>query len=111
MPQFAGLSAILLNCSLGHDAKKSHTRRLLARVAGIMQTEGVAVELIHVLDHQVGFGMVPDTTEIGDDRDDWPDIHAKIMDADILAKVSRNLGQPMTGIGMDDTIKFAERGW
>ena len=33
------------------------------------------------------------------------------MDADILAKVSRNLGQPMTGIGMDDTIKFAERGW
>ncbi len=32
-------------------------------------------------------------------------------DADILAKVSRNLGQPMTGIGMDDTIKFAERGW
>ncbi len=33
------------------------------------------------------------------------------MDADILAKVSRNLGQPMTGIGMDDTIAFAERGW
>ena len=33
------------------------------------------------------------------------------MDADILAKVSRNLGQPMTGIGMDDQIKFAERGW
>ena len=33
------------------------------------------------------------------------------MDASILAKVSRNLGEPMTGIGMDDTIKFAERGW
>ncbi len=33
------------------------------------------------------------------------------LDADILAKVSRNLGQPMTGIGMDDTVKFAERGW
>lgn len=33
------------------------------------------------------------------------------MDAAILAKVSRNLGEPMTGIGMDDTIKFAERGW
>jgi len=33
------------------------------------------------------------------------------MDPDILAKVSRNLGEPMTGIGMDDTIKFAERGW
>jgi len=33
------------------------------------------------------------------------------MDASILAKVSRNLGEPMTGIGMDDNIKFAERGW
>jgi len=33
------------------------------------------------------------------------------MDAAVLARVSRNLGEPMTGIGMDDTIKFAERGW
>ncbi len=33
------------------------------------------------------------------------------LDADVLAKVSRGLGAPMTGIGMDDTIKFAERGW
>jgi pyridoxal 5'-phosphate synthase pdxS subunit len=32
-------------------------------------------------------------------------------DAEILAKVSRGLGTPMTGIGMDDTTKFAERGW
>ncbi len=32
-------------------------------------------------------------------------------DADLLAKVSRNLGAPMTGIGMDDAMKFAERGW
>ncbi len=33
------------------------------------------------------------------------------MDADILAKVSSGLGAPMTGIGMDDSVKFAERGW
>ncbi len=33
-------------------------------------------------------------------------------DAHILAKVSRNLGAPMTGIGMDDiNQRFAERGW
>jgi pyridoxal 5'-phosphate synthase pdxS subunit len=33
-------------------------------------------------------------------------------DPHILAKVSRGLGAPMTGIGMDDiTIKLAERGW
>ena len=34
------------------------------------------------------------------------------LDADILAKVSRNLGAPMTGIGMDQiNERFAERGW
>ena len=33
-------------------------------------------------------------------------------DAQILAKVSRGLGAPMTGIGMDDlSQRFAERGW
>ena len=33
-------------------------------------------------------------------------------DADILAKVSRGLGAPMTGIGMDEiNQKFADRGW
>ncbi len=33
-------------------------------------------------------------------------------DAHILAKVSRGLGAPMTGIGMDEiSQKFAERGW
>ena len=33
-------------------------------------------------------------------------------DADILAKVSRGLGAPMTGIGMDEVNeRYAERGW
>jgi pyridoxal 5'-phosphate synthase pdxS subunit len=33
-------------------------------------------------------------------------------DAHILAKVSRGLGEPMTGIGMDEiTVKLSERGW
>jgi len=33
-------------------------------------------------------------------------------DADILAKVSRGLGAPMTGIGMDEiNTRYAERGW
>ena len=33
-------------------------------------------------------------------------------DADILAKVSRGLGTPMTGIGMDEIdVRLADRGW
>jgi len=84
MAQFSGLSAVLLNCSLVHEASQSHTRKLLNRVSGIMSTEGVDVESIHMLEHTIGFGMVEDTTSIGDARDDWPAIHAKIMAADIL---------------------------
>ena len=72
MPRFPNLSAVLLNCSLVHDASKSHTRRLLATRRRGHATEGVDVELIHMLDHRIGFGMVKDTTEIGDDVDDWP---------------------------------------
>jgi len=84
MARFTGLSAILLNCSLEHEAAQSHTRRLLARVGGVMAAEGVDVELIHLLEHRIGFGMVADTTSLGDDRDDWPGIQAKVFDADIL---------------------------
>ena len=84
MPRFPELSAVLLNCSLSHDASRSHTRRLLARVGGIMRDEGVSVDLIHMLDHRVGFGMVKDTTALGDDVDEWPALHARIMAADIL---------------------------
>ncbi len=82
--RFPGLSAVLLNCSLVRDPAASHTRRLLARVAGVMETEGVSVELIHMLENRVGFGMVKDTTTIGDEVDEWPMIHAKVMAADIL---------------------------
>jgi pyridoxal 5'-phosphate synthase pdxS subunit len=37
---------------------------------------------------------------------------AYVRDAKVLAKVSRNLGAPMTGIGMDQiNERYAERGW
>ena len=37
---------------------------------------------------------------------------AHFQDADILAKISRGLGAPMTGIGMDELDqRYADRGW
>ena len=37
---------------------------------------------------------------------------ANFEDAELLAKVSRGLGAPMTGIGMDDLeVKYEDRGW
>lgn len=84
MSDFSGLSALLLNCSLKTSAEDSHTRRLLARVAGVMEAEGVPAEILHVLEYDVAFGMVADATEHGAERDDWPQIQEKVMAADIL---------------------------
>ena len=53
-------------------------------------------------------------------KSDQPEKRAKAIveatthfaDPHILAKVSRGLGAPMTGIGMDEVaVKYAERGW
>ncbi len=49
-----------------------------------METEGVAVEILHALDHHIAFGMAKDLgTEFGR-VDEWPAIQKKILDADIF---------------------------
>lgn len=81
---FEELSAVFLNCSLQSNAADSHTMRLVQRAAGIMSAEGVNVEVIHALDHDIAFGMQPDMKEHGASVDDWPALQAKIEAADIL---------------------------
>ncbi len=81
---YSDLSALFLNCSLTRDASQSHTMRLVRRAAGIMSDEGVDVDIVHLLDHDIAFGMQTDMTEHGADADDWPAIQAKIVAADIL---------------------------
>lgn len=100
--RYDDLKALLLNCSIKYDSSASHTRRLLARSAGIMASQGVDVELLHVLDHEIPFGMVKDAT-LEDSgaraQDDWPGIQAKIMDADILV-----IGTPIW-LGMKSRVR------
>lgn len=81
--EFKGLKAVFINCSIKKDKTKSHTGLLMAWAANIMRTEGVDVEDVYVLDHNVAFGMIKDGKEI-DQKDDWPKIQKKIMAADIL---------------------------
>lgn len=81
---FSDLSALFLNCSLKSDAADSHTMRLLRRAAGIMSAEGVEVEVAHMLDHDIAFGMQTDMTEHGALVDQWPTLQSKIGSADIL---------------------------
>lgn len=89
-PSFDDLRAIFVNCSLKRDASESHTMQLMKRAAGVMRAEGVDVDIVHALDHDIPFGMAPDMTEQGEQRDDWPAIHERIMAADILV-----LGTPI----------------
>ena len=77
------LRALFINCSIKKDKTGSHTQRLINRVAGVMENEGVNVEHVYMLDHTVAFGMIKDGKEEGL-ADEWPVIQQKIMDADIL---------------------------
>ena len=77
----APLRAVLVNCSLKRDPSESHTMRLMRRVAGVLEGEGVDVDVIHALDHRIAFGMVKDGSDDG--PDDWPALQERIVAADI----------------------------
>jgi multimeric flavodoxin WrbA len=50
----------------------------------IMEKEGVKSECIRLVDHDVAYGVYPDMTEHGVDKDEWPDIWKKVDAADVL---------------------------
>lgn len=82
--KYDDLKALFINCSIKKDKSQSHTQRLMNRAMGVMREQGVYVQEVYMLDHQIAFGMVKDGQENGFDKDDWPKIQAKIMAADIL---------------------------
>lgn len=53
-------------------------------MGAILSEHGVDVETVRVVDHAVAPGVQPDMTEHGWERDDWPDIQARVWDADIV---------------------------
>ncbi len=84
MTDFSGLRAVYINTTLKKQPEESHTKLLMTASAGIMERQGVTVEQVHMLSHQVPPGVQPDMTEHGWDRDDWPMIWEKVRAADIL---------------------------
>jgi multimeric flavodoxin WrbA len=81
---FSDLRALFLNCTLKKSPELSHTEGLIAVSKAILETNGVSVEVLRPVDHDVAFGVYPDMTERGWERDDWPAIQEKVMAADIL---------------------------
>ncbi|MEO9953425.1 flavodoxin family protein [Nonlabens sp.] len=83
-PDFSNLKALYINCTLKKSPEKSHTKVLMDVSANIMKSEGVDVEHIRFIDHDVATGVQPDMTKHGWDTDAWNDIYKKVDAADIL---------------------------
>lgn len=78
------LKALFINTSLKRAPTESHTKLLMNASAAIMQEQGIAVEHLHMLSHQIPPGIYPDMTEHGWDKDEWPLVWEKVKAADIL---------------------------
>ena len=85
---FSNLRALFISCTLKRSPEVSHTEGLAQISMEIMRRNGVDVELIRAVDHEIPPGVYPDMTEHGWERDDWPGIFAKVRVANILVLCS-----------------------
>jgi multimeric flavodoxin WrbA len=85
---FTDLRAVFVNCTLKRSPEPSHTQGLADLSAAIMERNGVAVESIRAVDHEIATGVYPDMTAHGWARDDWPALFERVMAADILVLTS-----------------------
>ena len=81
---FSDLKALFLNCTLKKSPELSHTQGLIDISADIMKRNGVTVDHLRPVDHEIATGVWPDMTEHGWETDDWPSIQRKVMEANIL---------------------------
>ena len=84
------LRALFVNCTLKRSPEVSNTQGLIDLSMEIMRRNGVAVECIRAIDREIATGVWPDMTEHGWERDEWPEVFARVMAADILV-----LGMPI----------------
>ncbi|MGH8496998.1 MAG: flavodoxin family protein [Gammaproteobacteria bacterium] len=81
---FSDLRALFLNCTLKRSPEPSHTDGLIAIPRAIMERNGVSVEVLRPVDHEIAYGVSIDMTDHGWLRDDWPAIYEKVLAAEIL---------------------------
>src|SRR4051794_8266889 len=85
---YSDLSAFFINCTLKRSPEVSNTDGLAQVSMDIMRANGVQVDSIRAIDHDIATGVWPDMTEHGWDRDEWPEISERVMAADILVLLS-----------------------
>ncbi len=71
----------------------------------IMKAEGVTVDTLRLVDHDVAVGIYPDMKEYGWESDEWPELFKRIFEADILV-----VGTPIwLGERSSEATKLIER--
>ena len=83
-PDYSGMKAVFINCTLTPSPAFSHTECLMDVVRKIMEDAGISVQTFRSVDHDIAPGVYPDMTEHGFASDDWPVISRKVMEAEIL---------------------------
>jgi multimeric flavodoxin WrbA len=81
---FSDLRALFVNCTLKRSPESSHTQGLADIAIEIMHRQGVTVDVVRAIDHEIATGVWPDMTEHGWVRDDWPTVYLQVDAADIL---------------------------
>lgn len=85
MPASDAVTALYVNCTLKRSPEVSHTQGLMDRSIRLLETQGVEVETVRLVDFEVADGVYPDMREHGWQHDAWPDVlWPKVRDADIL---------------------------
>ncbi len=85
------LKAIALSCTLKPGEKSSSTEKLLGEVLEALSEHEVTGEIVRVGDHDIKPGVTSDEG----DGDEWPELRAKILAADIfILGTPIWLGQP-----------------
>jgi multimeric flavodoxin WrbA len=87
---FSDLRALFINCTLKRSPELSHTQGLIDISRAILEKNGVAVDVLRAVDHDIAYGVWPDMTGHGWEKDDWPTILEQVMAAEILV-----LGSPI----------------
>ena len=83
-PDFSGLHAVFINATLKRSPEISNTEGLIDASARLMCDNGVEVDVIRAVDHDIASGVYPDMTQHGWATDEWPQLSARVMAADIL---------------------------
>jgi multimeric flavodoxin WrbA len=90
MADYSDLKALYVNCTLKRSPETSNTQGLIDKSMAVMRAQGVEVDCIRAIDHEIAVGVWPDMTEHGWARDEWPQIYERVLAADILV-----LGMPI----------------